>query len=39
LENGCRLEKKYRDRIDRFFEYSDRKNCERVYEEIIKIDN
>jgi glycosyltransferase involved in cell wall biosynthesis/CDP-glycerol glycerophosphotransferase (TagB/SpsB family) len=34
LENGCRLEEEYRDRIDRFFEYNDRNNCERVYKEI-----
>jgi CDP-glycerol glycerophosphotransferase (TagB/SpsB family)/glycosyltransferase involved in cell wall biosynthesis len=34
LENGCKLEKKYRDRIDGFFEYNDKKNCERVYEAI-----
>jgi CDP-glycerol glycerophosphotransferase (TagB/SpsB family)/glycosyltransferase involved in cell wall biosynthesis len=39
LENDCKLEKEYRDRIDRFFEYSDRNNCERVYEKIIEIDN
>jgi CDP-glycerol glycerophosphotransferase (TagB/SpsB family)/glycosyltransferase involved in cell wall biosynthesis len=37
LESGCRLEKEYRDRIDRFFEYNDRNNCKRVYEKINSI--
>jgi CDP-glycerol glycerophosphotransferase (TagB/SpsB family) len=39
LENDCKLEDKYRRRIDNFFEYNDRKNCERVYQEIMEIDN
>lgn len=32
MENACWLEDEYRDKIDRFFPYSDQKNCERVYE-------
>jgi CDP-glycerol glycerophosphotransferase (TagB/SpsB family)/glycosyltransferase involved in cell wall biosynthesis len=38
LENGCKLEKKYRDRIDGFFKYNDKKNCERVYNAILDLD-
>jgi CDP-glycerol glycerophosphotransferase (TagB/SpsB family) len=34
LDSDCRLEKEYRDRIDRFFEYNDRNNCKRVYKSI-----
>jgi CDP-glycerol glycerophosphotransferase (TagB/SpsB family) len=37
LDSGCKIEKRYRDRIDRFFEYNDRNNCKRVYENILKI--
>lgn len=33
----CSLKEKYRERIDRFFAFSDRKNSERVYESIIKM--
>jgi CDP-glycerol glycerophosphotransferase (TagB/SpsB family) len=38
LENNCKLEKIYRDRIDRFFEYNDKNNCKRVYESIKSLD-
>lgn len=34
MENGCELKPKYRERIDRFFAFNDRNNCERVYEAI-----
>ena len=34
ISNGCELKDKYRKRIDKFFTYHDKKNCERVYTEI-----
>lgn len=34
LKNGCVMEKKYLDRVKRFFTYDDNKNCERLYNEI-----
>jgi CDP-glycerol glycerophosphotransferase (TagB/SpsB family) len=38
LENDCKLEDKYRRRIDNFFEYDDKNNCERVYKSIKELD-
>ena len=35
MENGCRMKEKYRERADRFFAFSDRNNCRRVYEKLI----
>lgn len=37
IENSCKVEDKYKKRIDDFYKYHDRKNCERVYNEIRKI--
>ena len=37
LENNCKLEKKYKDRIDKFYTFHDQKNCKRVYDSIKKI--
>ena len=31
MENGCKLKEKYRQRIDNFYVFNDRNNCERVY--------
>jgi len=36
IENDCRLKEKYRERIDNFFAFSDRKNCERVYNKMME---
>lgn len=36
MENDCRLEDKYRERIEDFFPYSDQNNCKRVYEAAVK---
>lgn len=36
VEKGCKMEKKYIERVDNFFEYSDKNNCKRIYDEIIK---
>lgn len=38
MENDCRLKEKYAGRIDSFFKFHDRKNCERIYLEIKKLD-
>ena len=37
INNDCKLEKKYLNRIEKLFKFKDDKNCERVYEEITKL--
>lgn len=37
IENDCVIEKKYDQRILKFYKYHDKKNCERVYNEIKKL--
>lgn len=37
IENDCNLEEKYKKRIDKFYKFNDKNNCQRVYEEIKKI--
>ena len=37
IKNDCKIEKKYLDRIDKFYKYNDGNNCKRVYDEIIKL--
>ncbi len=37
IENDCILDEKYNDRINKFFAYTDKNNCKRVHEEILKI--
>ena len=39
IKNDCALDKKYRKRIDEFFEFNDKNNCKRVYKAILDIDN
>ena len=34
---GCKMEDIYRQRVEQFFAYTDRNNCERVYREIKKL--
>ena len=36
VEKDCALDPGYRERMDAFFAFSDQKNCERIYQEIIK---
>lgn len=36
LKNGCQLKEKYEKRIDEFFAYSDKNNCERIYNKMIE---
>ena len=38
LKNNCKMEKKYVDRVNSYFKYHDRKNCERIYNEILKLE-
>ena len=35
MRNGCIMKDKYRDRVDSFFAYRDKCNCERVYNKLI----
>lgn len=37
IRNNCKIDKKYIDRIDKFYKYNDKENCKRVYEEILKL--
>lgn len=37
INKDCIIEKKYENRIKEFYTYNDRKNCERVYKEILKL--
>ncbi|MEE0928806.1 MAG: CDP-glycerol glycerophosphotransferase family protein [Acutalibacteraceae bacterium] len=37
MENDCVLKDVYRERIDRFFAFNDRNNCQRIYEKITNI--
>ena len=36
LKNDYKIEKKYNDRMNNFFTIKDNKNCERIYELLIK---
>lgn len=38
IENDCRMEKKYLSRVETFFAFYDQCNCERIYNEILKLD-
>ena len=38
MENDCRLKEKYEARVNDFFQYHDKKNCERVYKAIRELD-
>ena len=38
MKNGCRLKDEYRNRIDGFYAFNDKNNCQRVYEAIMKLD-
>lgn len=39
IENGCKMEEKYLNRVDDFFEFIDDNNSERTYREIINMEN
>lgn len=36
INNDCKIEKKYVNRIEKTFKFNDVKNCKRIYEEIVK---
>ncbi len=38
IDNNCTMEDKYKERVNNFFEYNDKKNCERVYEAILDME-
>ena len=35
IKNDCRMKDKYKKRIDKFFIFHDKNNCERIYKKII----
>ena len=37
INNDCKMDKKYKDRVSKFYKYRDTNNCKRVYENILKI--
>lgn len=39
INSDFKLESKYKDRIDNFFEFNDKNNSKRVYDEILKLDD
>ena len=39
MKSGCRMKDEYRKRADDFYEFSDRNNCQRIYDEMIKYQN
>lgn len=39
MDNSCKMEKLYQDRVDDFFCYSDHNNCERIYEKVMEFQN
>lgn len=34
IDEGCRMEEKYREHVDEYFKYIDKDNCERVFDKI-----
>ena len=36
MQNGCEMKSLYKMRADDFFEFDDRNNCKRIYEELLK---
>lgn len=38
IDNDCKLNKKYKNKIDKFYKYHDKNNCKRIYDEIINLD-
>ena len=37
MENGCELKPKYLERIERFYAYTDKNNCRRIFDEIVNL--
>ena len=38
MEQDCQMERNYIDKVERFFAFTDRNNCRRLYEEIRRIE-
>ena len=38
IDNNCVIDKKYEQRINKFYKYTDDKNSERIYNKIIELD-
>ncbi len=38
MKNGCQLKPVYRERIDRFFAFDDRNNCQRILDRILQME-
>ncbi|MBQ7225681.1 MAG: CDP-glycerol glycerophosphotransferase family protein [Clostridia bacterium] len=38
MENGCKLKDFYRERIDKFFAFNDKNNCQRILEKILELE-
>ncbi|MCR5846613.1 MAG: bifunctional glycosyltransferase family 2 protein/CDP-glycerol:glycerophosphate glycerophosphotransferase [Lachnospiraceae bacterium] len=38
MKNGCKVHEPYSERMDRFFKFHDKNNCQRVYEKIKGLD-
>lgn len=38
INNNCRMKDKYIKRVENFYAFTDKNNCQRVYNEIIKLD-
>ena len=36
IENDCLMEDEYKNKVDKFFKYTDKNNCKRVYEFILE---
>ena len=36
INNNCKLESKYEQKIDSFFAFNDKNNCERIWQEVKK---
>ncbi|MBC6680860.1 bifunctional glycosyltransferase/CDP-glycerol:glycerophosphate glycerophosphotransferase [Zhenpiania hominis] len=35
MKDGCQMEKKYRERVEQFFAWTDQNNCSRVYDKLL----
>ena len=39
MQNGCKLKPLYEQRIDKFFKYNDKNNCQRIVDAILEIED
>lgn len=39
LKNDCEMKERYKTRVDKFYKYNDKNNCERVYNAILNLKN